>query len=117
LGWGFVFGFVAVVEDVADAAAGSLGDLAGAFDRADSGVLGTDAYTLAEVFAGAGGVEGDEVTGAFADALADVAGGSGGAFAEVAGAGTDVSGGAAGVGGRGGLLGVVGVGGWGVGLV
>jgi hypothetical protein len=74
---------VAVVEDVADAAARSLRDLSGAFDDADAGVLGSDAYALAEVFAGAGGVQGNEVSGAFADALADVAGSSGGAFADV----------------------------------
>jgi hypothetical protein len=98
---------VAVVEEVAYAAAGSLGDFSGAFDGADSGVFRSDTYAFAEVFAGAGGVEGDEVSGAFADTLADVAGGPGGAFAEVAGAGTDVSAGAAGLFSRGGGLGLL----------
>ena len=97
IGWlGVVF--VGMVEDVADAAAGAFGDLAGAFGGADSGVLGTDSYTFADVADAFYGVKRDDVGGTFAGAFGDVACGSSGSFADVAGTVAYVSAGAAGLG-------------------
>ena len=90
-----LFVFMAVVEDVADAAAGALGDLSGALCGADPGVLGSDAHALADVPGGVDGVQRDQIDGALAGALCDVAGGTAGAFAVVADAGADITTGAA----------------------
>jgi fructose-1,6-bisphosphatase/inositol monophosphatase family enzyme len=92
-----------VVEEVSDAAAGAFGDLAAAFGDSDTSVFGSLADAFAEVFAGFGGVEGDEVGGSLADAFADVARGSACAFADVSGTAADISAGAAALRMRGGL--------------
>lgn len=81
---------MAVVEDVADALAGAFGDFAGAFDRADAGVLGTNADTFADVARSVQRVEADEICGSLAGALGDIAGSAAGALADVARAGADV---------------------------
>jgi hypothetical protein len=90
--------FVGVVEDVADASAGAFDDLAGAFGRAYSGVLGSDSDAFADVADSFDRVEGDNVGGAFAGAFGYIACGSSGSFADVASAATDIASGAAGLG-------------------
>jgi hypothetical protein len=89
---------MAVVEDFADAAACALGDFAGALRGADADVLAGDACAFANVFRGSGGMKGDEVAGAFADAFGCRSGSLAGAFADVAGSAADVTTGAAGLG-------------------
>jgi hypothetical protein len=70
VGWGRGCVVVmAVVEDFADAATCALGDFACALRGADADVLAGDACAFANVFRGSSGVEGDEIAGAFADAL------------------------------------------------
>jgi len=86
---------VTVVEDFADAATCALGDFACALGGADADVLARDACTLADVAGGVDGVEGDEIAGAFADALGCLSGSLGGALADVARSAADVTAGAA----------------------
>jgi hypothetical protein len=108
---------MAMVEDFADAATGALGDLACALGGTDADVLAGDACTFADVFRGSNGMEGDEIAGAFADALGCRSGSLGGALADVAGSAADVTAGAAGL-GRGLLLGGgLGWGGWVLGVL
>ena len=85
-----------VMEDVADAAASAFGDLAGAFGRANAGVLGSLADTLAEVVNALDRMKGDEVSGAFAGAFGNISGSAACAFTDVAGTGPDVAARAAG---------------------
>jgi hypothetical protein len=88
---------MAVVEDFADAAACALGDFACALRRADADVLACFACAFADIFRGSGGVEGDEIAGAFADALGCLSSSFSGALADVAGSAADVTAGAAGL--------------------
>jgi hypothetical protein len=89
---------MAVVEDFADAAACALGDFACALRGADADVLARNACAFADVFRGSDGMEGDEIAGAFADALGCLSGSLGRALADVAGSTADVTAGAAGLG-------------------
>ncbi len=93
---------MAVVEDFADAATSALGDFSCALSGTDANVLSRIACAFANVFRGPGWVEGDEITGAFADtfgrrtcslssALADVAGSAADVTARAAGLGLDLS--------------------------
>jgi hypothetical protein len=95
-----------MVEDVADAAAGAFGDLAGAFGGAYSGVLGSDAYSFADAADAFHGVKRDDVGCALAGAFGYATGGFAGTFADVAGTAPDIATGGAGLGlgGRRGLL-------------
>jgi hypothetical protein len=108
---------VAVVEDFADAAASSLGDLSGAFGGSDADVLAGDDSAFADGSGGVDGVEGDEVAGSFADAFGCCSGALGGALADVSSSAADVTAGAAGwgwglrLGGSWSGLGVLGAGG------
>jgi hypothetical protein len=110
---------MAVVEDFADAATRPLGDLACALCGTDADVLASDACAFANVACGVHGVEGDEIAGAFADALGCLSGSLGGALADVAGSAADVTAGAAGLGLRRGLRlgGGLGWGGGGLGVL
>ena len=103
VGWGRGRVFVmAVVEDFADAATGALSDFACALGGTDADVLAGDTCAFADIFRGSGGVEGDEIAGAFADALGCLSGSLSSALADVAGSAADVTSGAAGLGlGRG----------------
>jgi hypothetical protein len=96
--WGGVFVVMAVVEDLADAAACALGDLACAFGGSYADVLSGHACALADVACGVDGVEGDEVAGSLADAFGCGSGSLGGVLADVAGSAADVTAGAAGLG-------------------
>jgi hypothetical protein len=89
---------VAVVEDFADAATCALGDFACALSGTDSDVLAGDGCAFADVAGGFGGVEGDEIAGAFADALGCRSGSLGSALADVAGSAAYVAAGASGLG-------------------
>ena len=89
---------MAVVEDFADAATCALGDFTGALGGADADVLFGDTCAFADVAGGVEGVEGDEIAGAFADALGCLSGSLGGALADVAGSAADVTARAAGLG-------------------
>ena len=86
---------MAVVEDLADAATCTLGDFACALRGTNADVLAGDACAFADVFRGSDGVEGDEIAGAFANALACGTRSLGGTFADVAGSAADVTAGAA----------------------
>jgi hypothetical protein len=93
---------MAVVEDFADTATCALGDFACALGGTDTDVLACDACAFADVFRGSSGVEGDEIAGAFADALGCRSGSLGSALADVAGSAAYVTAGASGLGlGRG----------------
>ena len=81
---------VAVVEDFADAAACAL-------SGADADVLAGFACAFADVFRGSGGVEGDEIAGAFADALGCFSSSFSSALTDVAGSAADVTAWAAGL--------------------
>jgi hypothetical protein len=83
-----------MVEDVADAAAGSFDDLAGAFGGADAGVLGSNAYAFADIPDAFDRVKRDDVGGSFAGAFGYIACGSAGTFADVSGTAADVATGA-----------------------
>jgi hypothetical protein len=89
---------MAMVEDFANAATCALGDFACALSGTDADVLAGDACAFADVFRGSGGVKGDEIAGAFADALGCGSGSLGSALADVAGSAADVTAGAAGLG-------------------
>jgi len=96
-----------VVEEAADAAAGSLDDLAGAFGCAYTRVFRSHAHTFADVANAFDGVEGNDVGRSFASAFGDVAGGSACTFADVPGTAAYVTASATRLslrGGRGGLL-------------
>jgi hypothetical protein len=86
---------MAMVEDFADAAACALGDFAGTLGGTDTHVLAGDGCAFADVAGGVDGVEGDEISGAFADALGCGSGSFGGAFADIASSAADVAAGAA----------------------
>ena len=88
---------MAVVEDFADAATCALGNFACSLSGTDADVLAGDACAFADVFRGSNGVEGDEIAGAFADALGRRSGSLGGALADVAGSAADVTAGTAGL--------------------
>ena len=107
---------MAVVEDFADAATRTLGDLACALCGTDADVLTGDACAFANVACGLHRVESDEIAGAFANALGCLSGSLGGALADVAGSAADITAGAARLGpGRGLRLGGgLGLGGLGV---
>ena len=97
---------MAVVEDFADAATCALGDFACALSGTDADVLAGDARAFADVFRRSDGVKGNEIAGAFADALGCRSGSLGGTLADVASSAADVTAGAAGLGlGRGPRLG------------
>jgi hypothetical protein len=85
---------VAVVEDVADAAASAFDDLAASLGGAYAGVLCAYADTFAYVADTLHRVEGDDVGGTFAGALGDVAGGPASTFADVTGTAADIAAGA-----------------------
>jgi len=89
---------MAVVEDFADAATCALGDFTGALSDTDTDVLSGADCALAYVTGGVGGVQGDEIASAFADAFACGSGSLGGALTDVAGSAADVTAGAAGLG-------------------
>jgi hypothetical protein len=89
---------MAVVEDFADAATCPFGDFACALRGADADIFSGYSCAFANVFRGSGGVEGDEIAGAFADTLGCRSGSLAGAFADVAGSAADVAAGAAGLG-------------------
>ena len=82
---------MAVVEDLADASTCAFGDFACALGGTDAYVLSGDACALAYVAGGVDGVEGNEVAGAFADALGCGSGSLGGVFADVAGSAANVA--------------------------
>ena len=84
----------AILEDVLDGAACAFGYLAGALGGAYASVLGSLANAFADGFAAFDGVEGGYVGDTFAGTFGDVACGSAGAFADVAGTAADVSTGA-----------------------
>ena len=88
---------MAVVEDLADAATCAFGDLACTLGRTDADVLTGDACAFADVLRGPNGVESDEISGAFADALGCRSGSFSGALADVAGSAADVTAGAPGL--------------------
>ena len=73
---------MAMVEDFADPATCSPGDFACALRGTDADVLAGDGCAFADVAGGSNGVEGDELAGAFADALGCGSGAFGGAFAD-----------------------------------
>jgi hypothetical protein len=89
---------MAMVEDFADAATCALGDFACALSGTDAHVLAGEGRAFADVAGGVDGVEGDEISGAFADTLGRGSGSFGGALADVAGSAADVTAGAAGLG-------------------
>ena len=96
VGWGRGCVVVmAVVEDFADAATCALGDFACALSGTDADVLAGDARAFADVFRGSGGVEGNEIAGAFADALGCLSGSLGSALADVACSAANITAGAA----------------------
>jgi hypothetical protein len=103
---------MAMVEDFADAATCALGDFTCALSGTDADVLAGDACALADVACSLGGVKGNEIAGAFTDALRCLSGSFSGAFADVAGAAADVTAGAAGLGRGLSLGGGLGRGGW-----
>jgi hypothetical protein len=88
---------MAVVEDFADAATCALGDFACALSGTDAYVFAGDARAFTDVACGVGGMEGDEIAGAFADALGCLSGSLGSPLADVAGSAADVTAGAAGL--------------------
>jgi len=98
VGRGRVVVVVAVVEDFADAATCAFGDFAGALGGTYADVLAGGACTFADVARGVDWVEGDEIAGAFADALGCLSGSFGGALADVSGSAADITAGAAGLG-------------------
>jgi hypothetical protein len=87
-----------MVEDFADASTCALGDFAGALSGTDADVLAGDACAFADVGCGADRVQGDEIAGAFADALGCRSGSPGGALADVAGSAANITARAAGLG-------------------
>jgi hypothetical protein len=89
---------MAVVEDFADAATCTLGNLACALNSTDADVLASDGCAFADVACSVDGVEGDEIDGAFADALGCRSSSLGDALADVAGSAADITTGAAGLG-------------------
>jgi hypothetical protein len=106
---------VVVVEDFADAAACSFGDFASSLGGADSDVFSGSDCSLAYVSGGLGGVEGYEISGTFADALACRSCSLGGSLADVAGSAASLTAGALGLGLRLGLGGWLGL--WGLGVL
>ncbi len=82
---------MAVVEDFADAATCALGDFACALSGTDADVLAGDARAFADVFRRSDGVKGNEIAGAFADALGCRSGSLGGTLADVAGPAADIT--------------------------
>jgi hypothetical protein len=89
---------MAMVEDFADAATCALRNFACALRGTDADILAGDACTFADVAGGVEGMEGDEVTGAFADAFGCCSGSLRSALADVARSAADVTAGAAGLG-------------------
>lgn len=79
------------MEDVADPLAGSLEDLSGSFGRAYADVLGPNADTLTDIRRTRDGVQGDQVSGAFAQTFSNLSGSFAGAFTKVAGSVGDVA--------------------------
>src|ERR1700722_2259010 len=89
---------MAVMEYLADAATCALGDFACPLSGTDADVLARDSCAFADVACGFGRVEGDEIAGAFADALGCFSSSLPSALADVAGSAADVTAGAAGLG-------------------
>ena len=89
---------MAMVEDFADSAAGSLRNLARALGCSDADVLAGYSCTLANVFRGSDGMKRDEIACAFADAFGCSPGSPGGSLADVASSAADVTAWAAGLG-------------------
>jgi hypothetical protein len=84
-----------MVEDPANDAACSLGDLAGSLDGSNADILAGDRCTLADVAGGVDWVERDQIARTFSDTLGRCSGAFGGPFANVSGAAADVTAGAA----------------------
>ena len=82
---------MAVVEELADAAARTCCDLAGAFDCAHADILARNHRSLTDVSRGVEGVEGHLIPGSLADAFGCCSRASCGAFSDVSGSAADVS--------------------------